>query len=110
MYHNDAELASPGSPGDPRMEALMGADPFYDRFPWFGMIGRYTREFWHLTKVVLLFSTVFSGCRAFVYLSNLLHNVPLIHKVAVVNERGDVKGYLRVGIQPAGKGSSTLLY
>ncbi|VDM84168.1 unnamed protein product [Strongylus vulgaris] len=25
---------------DPMMEALMGTDPFYDRFPWFRMIGR----------------------------------------------------------------------
>ena len=33
-------------------------------------------------------------------MSNLLHNVPLIHKVAVVNESGDVKGYLRVSIEP----------
>jgi len=26
--------------------------------------------------------------------------VPLVHKVAIVNERGDVKGYLRVAVQP----------
>lgn len=61
--------------------------------------------------------------RAFVYLSNLLHNVPLIHKVAVVNEqvtlklvkyidriKGDVRGYLRVCIEPIttnGKTKST---
>ena len=42
--------------------------------------------------------------RAFVYLSNLLHNVPLVHKVAVVNEKGEVKGYLRVAIEPVQKG------
>lgn len=34
------------------------------------------------------------------YLSNLLYSVPLIHKVAIVNEKGDVKGYLRVAVQP----------
>ncbi|KAK6738958.1 hypothetical protein RB195_020820 [Necator americanus] len=62
---------------DPMMEALMGTDPFYDRFPWFRMIGR-----------------------AFVYLSNLLHNVPLVHKVAIVNEKGEVRGYLKVAIEP----------
>ncbi|KAK0393224.1 hypothetical protein QR680_000105 [Steinernema hermaphroditum] len=76
MYETEGEM-SPGSPGDPMMDALMGTDPFYDRFPWFRMIGR-----------------------AFVYLSNLLHNVPLIHKVAVVNEKGDVKGYLKVSVEP----------
>lgn len=38
--------------------------------------------------------------RSFVYLSNLLYPVPLVHKVAIVNERGDVRGYLRVAVQP----------
>jgi len=28
-----------------------------------------------------------------------MYPVPLIHKVAVVNEKGDVKGYLRVAVQ-----------
>lgn len=37
--------------------------------------------------------------RAFIYLSNLLYPVPLIHKVAIVNEKGDVRGYLRVAVQ-----------
>lgn len=75
MYHNDAEL-SPTSP-DYNVESLTGGDPFYDRFPWFRMVGR-----------------------SFVYLSNLLYPVPLVHKVAIVNERGDVKGYLRIAVQP----------
>ncbi|VDN27475.1 unnamed protein product [Cylicostephanus goldi] len=30
---------------DPMMEALMGTDPFYDRFPWFRMIGRLVHIF-----------------------------------------------------------------
>uniref|UniRef100_UPI00359018C2 kinesin-like protein KIF1B isoform X3 n=1 Tax=Myxine glutinosa TaxID=7769 RepID=UPI00359018C2 len=51
-------------------------DPFYDRSPWFSLLGR-----------------------AFVYLSNLLYPVPLIHTVAVANEHGDVKGYLQVAVQ-----------
>lgn len=38
MYHNEAEL-SPTSP-DFNIESLTGGDPFYDRFPWFRMIGR----------------------------------------------------------------------
>ncbi|CAH2043364.1 unnamed protein product, partial [Iphiclides podalirius] len=74
MYHNEAEL-SPTSP-DHNIESVTGGDPFYDRFPWFRMVGR-----------------------SFVYLSNLLYPVPLIHKVAIVNEKGDVKGYLRVAVQ-----------
>ena len=37
--------------------------------------------------------------RGFVYLSNLLYPVALIHKVPVVNGNGDVKGYLRVAVQ-----------
>lgn len=75
MYHNEAEL-SPSSP-EYNVDSLTGGDPFYDRFPWFRMVGR-----------------------AFIYLSNLLYPVPLVHKVAIVNERGDVRGYLRVAVQP----------
>ncbi|XP_014260252.1 kinesin-like protein unc-104 isoform X6 [Cimex lectularius] len=74
MYHNEAEL-SPTSP-DYNIESIARGDPFYDRFPWFRMVGR-----------------------SFVYLSNLLYPVPLIHKVAIVNEKGDVKGYLRIAVQ-----------
>uniref|UniRef100_A0ABD2XEL7 Kinesin-like protein unc-104 n=1 Tax=Trichogramma kaykai TaxID=54128 RepID=A0ABD2XEL7_9HYME len=74
MYHNEAEL-SPTSP-DYNIESITGGDPFYDRFPWFRMVGR-----------------------SFVYLSNLLYPTPLIHKIAIVNEKGDVKGYLRVAVQ-----------
>lgn len=74
MYHNEAEL-SPTSP-DYNIENLTGGDPFYDRFPWFRLVGR-----------------------GFMYLSNLLYPVPLVHRVAIVNERGDVKGYLKVAVQ-----------
>uniref|UniRef100_H2YU64 Kinesin-like protein unc-104 n=1 Tax=Ciona savignyi TaxID=51511 RepID=H2YU64_CIOSA len=52
-------------------------DPFRDRLAWLKMIGR-----------------------GFVYLSNLLVPVPLVHKMAVVSETGEVKGYLRVAVQP----------
>lgn len=38
------------------------------------------------------------------YLTNLLRGVPLVHKVAIVNEKGEVKGYLRVGIQIVTRG------
>lgn len=37
--------------------------------------------------------------RAFVYLSNLLYPVPLIHRVAIVSEKGEVRGFLRVAVQ-----------
>lgn len=37
--------------------------------------------------------------RAFVYLSNLVYPVPLVHRVAVVSEKGEVKGYLRIAVQ-----------
>ncbi|XP_070824471.1 kinesin-like protein KIF1B isoform X8 [Chaetodon trifascialis] len=53
-----------------------GHDPFYDRSPWFILVGR-----------------------AFVYLSNLLYPVPLVHRVAIVTEKGEVRGFLRVGVQ-----------
>lgn len=33
------------------------------------------------------------------YLSNLLYPVPLVHRVAIVNEKGEVKGFLRVAVQ-----------
>lgn len=33
------------------------------------------------------------------YLSNLLYPVPLVHRVAVVSEKGEVKGFLRVAVQ-----------
>uniref|UniRef100_A0A7N6BSU6 plus-end-directed kinesin ATPase n=1 Tax=Anabas testudineus TaxID=64144 RepID=A0A7N6BSU6_ANATE len=51
-------------------------DPFYDRSPLFSVVGR-----------------------AFVYLSNLLYPVPLVHRVAIVSEKGEVKGFLRVAVQ-----------
>lgn len=41
----------------------------------------------------------FCSCRAFVYLSNLLYPVPLVHRVAIVSEKGEVKGFLRVAVQ-----------
>ncbi|XP_041419357.1 kinesin-like protein KIF1A isoform X4 [Xenopus laevis] len=52
------------------------SDPFHDRFPLFSVVGR-----------------------AFVYLSNLLYSVPLVHRVAIVSEKGEVKGFLRVAVQ-----------
>lgn len=43
-----------------------------------------------------LFSFIF---RAFVYLTNLLYGLPLIQNVAIVSERGDIKGYLKISIE-----------
>ena len=39
MYHNEAEL-SPTSPEPTNIESVTGGDPFYDRFPWFRLVGR----------------------------------------------------------------------
>ncbi|XP_059416427.1 kinesin-like protein KIF1A isoform X15 [Carassius carassius] len=74
MYDRAAEV--PGSALEDCDSVLTGGDPFYDRFPWFRLVGR-----------------------AFVYLSNLLYPVPLVHRVAIVNEKGEVKGFLRVAVQ-----------
>ncbi|XP_045224037.2 kinesin-like protein KIF1A isoform X5 [Macaca fascicularis] len=60
----------------PEHELCDGRDPFYDRPPLFSLVGR-----------------------AFVYLSNLLYPVPLVHRVAIVSEKGEVKGFLRVAVQ-----------
>ncbi len=37
--------------------------------------------------------------RAFVYLTNLLYGLPLVQKVAIVSEHGEIKGYLKIAIQ-----------
>ena len=55
LYSNEDSPPSPDSSSPP-------GDPFYDRFPWFRLIGR-----------------------AYVYLSNLFYPVPLTHKVPIVN-------------------------
>uniref|UniRef100_A0A672SY07 plus-end-directed kinesin ATPase n=1 Tax=Sinocyclocheilus grahami TaxID=75366 RepID=A0A672SY07_SINGR len=120
MYDRAAEV--PGSALEDCDSVLTGGDPFYDRFPWFRLVGRNP-----------LFSTCLSEQasdpnsspthseptstseiteldeddddddddegEAFVYLSNLLYPVPLVHRVAIVNEKGEVKGFLRVAIQ-----------
>ncbi|XP_028921501.1 kinesin-like protein KIF1B isoform X6 [Ornithorhynchus anatinus] len=74
MYDRAGEMAS--SAHEEGETSLTGSDPFYDRFHWFKLVGR-----------------------AFVYLSNLLYPVPLIHRVAVVSEKGEVRGFLRVAVQ-----------
>nr|XP_057939189.1 kinesin-like protein KIF1B isoform X25 [Doryrhamphus excisus] len=75
MYDRAGEMASTHQE-ECGEGALTGNDPFYDRFHWFKLVGR-----------------------AFVYLSNLLYPVPLVHRVAIVTEKGDVRGFLRVGVQ-----------
>ena len=47
-------------------------------------------------------------CRSFVYLSNLFYPVMLHHRVAIVSEKGDVRGYLKVAIQAVGDESEVL--
>ncbi|XP_022370073.1 kinesin-like protein KIF1B isoform X2 [Enhydra lutris kenyoni] len=74
MYDRAGEVAS--GTQDESEATVTGSDPFYDRFHWFKLVGR-----------------------AFVYLSNLLYPVPLIHRVAIVSEKGEVRGFLRVAVQ-----------
>ncbi|XP_072222333.1 kinesin-like protein KIF1B isoform X9 [Leuresthes tenuis] len=74
MYDRAGEMTSTHQ--EDSEGSLTGNDPFYDRFHWFKLVGR-----------------------AFVYLSNLLYPVPLVHRVAVVTEKGEVRGFLRVGVQ-----------
>ncbi|KPP71020.1 kinesin-like protein KIF1A-like, partial [Scleropages formosus] len=74
MYDRAAEV--PSTAVEDCDSVMTGGDPFYDRFPWFRLVGR-----------------------AFVYLSNLLYPVPLVHRVAIVSEKGEVKGFLRVAVQ-----------
>ncbi|XP_030279031.1 kinesin-like protein KIF1B isoform X9 [Sparus aurata] len=74
MYDRAGEMASANQ--EDGEGTLTGNDPFYDRFHWFKLVGR-----------------------AFVYLSNLLYPVPLVHRVAIVTEKGEVRGFLRVGVQ-----------
>nr|XP_033476672.1 kinesin-like protein KIF1A isoform X13 [Epinephelus lanceolatus] len=74
MYDRAADV--PNNTIEDGENVMTGGDPFYDRFPWFRLVGR-----------------------AFVYLSNLLYPVPLVHRVAIVSEKGEVKGFLRVAVQ-----------
>ncbi|XP_038965108.1 kinesin-like protein KIF1B isoform X20 [Rattus norvegicus] len=74
MYDRAGEVGSNAQ--DDSETTMTGSDPFYDRFHWFKLVGR-----------------------AFVYLSNLLYPVPLIHRVAIVSEKGEVRGFLRVAVQ-----------
>jgi kinesin family protein 1 len=74
MYQNAIDKST--SSIDLNSELTLSGDPFYDRFPWFRIIGR-----------------------AYVYLNNLFYNIPLIHNVAIVSEKGVVKGWIKVTVQ-----------
>uniref|UniRef100_A0A671VZY8 plus-end-directed kinesin ATPase n=1 Tax=Sparus aurata TaxID=8175 RepID=A0A671VZY8_SPAAU len=134
MYDRAADV--PNNTTEDCENVMTGGDPFYDRFPWFRLVGRNpifntcmsermsdptpspTLSNSEITELELedldddiflddpcqdpfydrspLFSVV---GRAFVYLSNLLYPVPLVHRVAIVSEKGEVKGFLRVAVQ-----------
>ena len=54
MYNNEAEM-SPTSPEPSLESAITGGDPFYDRFPWFRLVGRYvTRLVWNIFFLLVL--------------------------------------------------------
>uniref|UniRef100_A0A8D0B0H0 plus-end-directed kinesin ATPase n=1 Tax=Sander lucioperca TaxID=283035 RepID=A0A8D0B0H0_SANLU len=134
MYDRAADV--PNNTTEDSENVMTGGDPFYDRFPWFRLVGRNplfntcmsermsdptpspTLSNSEITELAdphqeelcrgsgegqdpfydrsPLFSVV---GRAFVYLSNLLYPVPLVHRVAIVSEKGEVKGFLRVAVQ-----------
>ncbi|KAK2505064.1 hypothetical protein MC885_004741 [Smutsia gigantea] len=106
MYDRAAEV--PSSVIEDCDNVVTGGDPFYDRFPWFRLEEEEDLEDDVFPEHGLcdgrdpfydrppLFSLV---GRAFVYLSNLLYPVPLVHRVAIVSEKGEVKGFLRVAVQ-----------
>uniref|UniRef100_A0A671W1J7 plus-end-directed kinesin ATPase n=1 Tax=Sparus aurata TaxID=8175 RepID=A0A671W1J7_SPAAU len=134
MYDRAADV--PNNTTEDCENVMTGGDPFYDRFPWFRLVGRNpifntcmsermsdptpspTLSNSEITELAdpqheefcrgssegqdpfydrsPLFSVV---GRAFVYLSNLLYPVPLVHRVAIVSEKGEVKGFLRVAVQ-----------
>uniref|UniRef100_A0A8C5FBH6 Kinesin family member 1Aa n=1 Tax=Gadus morhua TaxID=8049 RepID=A0A8C5FBH6_GADMO len=133
MYDRAAEVPSSNAVEDSE-SVMTGGDPFYDRFPWFRLVGsnlifnacmseRMSDPTPSPTPSVSEVtepddeeeeeeeeeeegdpfydrSPIFSVVgRSFVYLSNLLYPVPLVHRVAVVNEKGEVKGFLRVAVQ-----------
>ncbi|ERE82046.1 kinesin-like protein KIF1A isoform 2 [Cricetulus griseus] len=131
MYDRAAEV--PSSVVEDCDNVVTGGDPFYDRFPWFRLVGspdsdttepaeeqsvgeeeeEEEEEEEDLEDDVFPEHTLCDGRdpfydrpplfslvgRAFVYLSNLLYPVPLVHRVAIVSEKGEVKGFLRVAVQ-----------
>ncbi|XP_028968277.1 kinesin-like protein unc-104 [Galendromus occidentalis] len=75
------EMYQNGNDGSPIADLDAQSDPFFDCSPWFRSIGR-----------------------AFVYLKHLMYpDEALVQTVAIVNDKGDVVGFLRVAVQ-AGTG------
>ncbi|XP_051567529.1 kinesin-like protein KIF1A isoform X5 [Myxocyprinus asiaticus] len=75
-FEEEGEDAENDDEGELCRSSNKAEDPFYNRSPLFSVVGR-----------------------AFVYLSNLLYPVPLVHRIAIVSEKGEVKGFLRVAVQ-----------
>ena len=75
-YHQGSTISLEPSLPAAGPPALVGNDPFYDKTPWFKLIGR-----------------------SFVFLSNLLVPISLVRKVAIVGEKGEVKGHLTVSVR-----------
>uniref|UniRef100_A0AAQ4RZI9 plus-end-directed kinesin ATPase n=1 Tax=Gasterosteus aculeatus aculeatus TaxID=481459 RepID=A0AAQ4RZI9_GASAC len=102
MYDRAADV--PNNTAEDGENVMTGGDPFYDRFPcpmhYGNRAGRHSQcvvsNLLSCLSVSLSLRLLF---RAFVYLSNLLYPVPLVHRVAIVSERGEVKGFLRVAVQ-----------
>lgn len=78
MYQDADSCPSPSpSPDACSDNCLLRCDPFYDRFPWFRLVGR-----------------------SFVYISNLYYGVPLEQTVPIINEKADIVAFLRVAVHP----------
>jgi kinesin family protein 1 len=75
LYKQTVELESQAQSS---VAGIPGSDPFYDQ---------------PLSKYQLV-------GRSFVFLTNLLHNISLMHQLSMVNEKGEVKGSLKVVIEP----------
>uniref|UniRef100_A0A8C9VW08 plus-end-directed kinesin ATPase n=1 Tax=Scleropages formosus TaxID=113540 RepID=A0A8C9VW08_SCLFO len=111
MYDRAAEV--PSTAVEDCDSVMTGGDPFYDRFPWFRLVALIFNTCFLMAAPNSVFSLLpylspiqihssaplHSYHRAFVYLSNLLYPVPLVHRVAIVSEKGEVKGFLRVAVQ-----------
>lgn len=76
----DPNQKSPSSPESEKSGSLTEEinDPFTDRYSWYRLIGR-----------------------SYLYLTNLLFNLRLVQTIPIVDEKCDIKGYLKVLIEPS---------
>uniref|UniRef100_H3CNW4 Uncharacterized protein n=1 Tax=Tetraodon nigroviridis TaxID=99883 RepID=H3CNW4_TETNG len=104
MYDHAADVPKDGH-GE---EGTRTGDPFSDPPPHVHLIGREAPGSWISHVPALLVQEQGPGrmsqfnlllLRAPVFLSNLLLPVGLVHRVALVSQQGDVRGFLQVSVQ-----------